>query len=213
MSVVVSRDKEDKKESSKSNNDQGIEDWVNDLEDSVVSMDFPEPPASIIESTNAFPGEEVTSEIEDTQAQPVILEPPPPRKIRENSQDFLKKQFQKVLSVFPQTLMSDKKKFTFMTLALHTAMKQDIDRVSRLLILKNFLLELRDTHLNKEQKKTIIVQFFDILFDAVIVDQEWYDALQEWLKCEIMSVIDFLFLYRPDDFRTVNQSWSWHDKK
>jgi hypothetical protein len=138
----------------------------------------------------------------------------PPRKIHENNPEFLKKQFKQVLSIYKflnKPLASEKKKKVFIDLALHATASNSFDRIGRLMILKNFMLELRDTILEKEHKKNIIISFMDIMIDATIIDKQWYNTLKTWLQYDAIPTMDFLYLFRPDDFIPSN-IWKWANK-
>lgn len=137
-----------------------------------------------------------------------------PRKLPVNNLDFLKKQFKQVLGIYKllaKHTASEKKKQSLIDFALNTTIENNFDRIGRFIVLKNLMIEFRDTILDEGQKKSIIINFMDIMIDAIIVDKEWYNTLKMWLQYDAIPTMDFLYIFRPDDFRPSNL-WKWSNK-
>lgn len=111
-----------------------------------------------------------------------------------------------VYQLLGKSLGSGKKKEQLVESVMHTIQENhQFDRVGRLHILHDLMLELKDTVLDENQKKNIIIQLFDIMIDAIVEDVTWYNDCRHWLQHEALPTMDFLYQvhlekYQPSPF-------------
>jgi hypothetical protein len=97
---------------------------------------------------------------------------------------------------------SEKKKEQLVDSVMHTIQEdQQFDRVGRFHLVHHLMLELKDTILDENQKKNIVIQLLDIMIDAIVEDVTWYNDCRNWLQNEALSLMDFLYQVQPEKYQ------------